>query len=74
MILAKDNESLIEHTENALKIFREIKKIYPTIPNLCNVPDFFEHLFYSIFLHDFGKAASGFQNLLLLLVWVLFPF
>ncbi len=64
MILAKDNESLIEHTENALKIFREIKKIYPTIPNLCNVPDFFEHLFYSIFLHDFGKAASGFQNLL----------
>ena len=25
-------------------------------------PDFFEHLFYAVALHDFGKAATGFQK------------
>lgn len=65
MILAKENESLIEHIENALKVFKSIKEIYPNIPKICYNPNFFEHLFYSIFFHDFGKAASGFQEILL---------
>jgi len=62
VILAKPNETLMEHTENTLKVFKSIKNTYFNVPDLCNVPEFWEHLFYVLFLHDFGKAAIGFQN------------
>ena len=61
-ILAKPNETLIQHTENTLKVFKSIKDIYPNVPIFCDVSNFWEHLFYSLFLHDFGKAAIGFQK------------
>lgn len=65
VILAKPGgETLLEHTENALRVFKSIKGAYPEIPALCEVPDFWEKLFYAIFLHDFGKAATGFQKAL----------
>ncbi len=63
-LLAKPDETLLEHTENALKVFRSIKEAYGNVPVLCGVNDFWEHLFYSIFLHDFGKGATGFQEML----------
>lgn len=63
-LLAKPNESLIQHTENNLKVFKSIKDSYQSVPDICNVPDFWEHLFYSLFFHDFGKAANGFQEYL----------
>ena len=63
-LLAKPNESLIEHTENTLKVFKSIKEAYPEVPEICGVSKFWEHLFYSLFFHDFGKAALGFQNYL----------
>ena len=62
VILAKPNETLIEHTENTLKVFKSIKESYPNVPAICGVPDFWEHLFYILFFHDFGKAAVGFQE------------
>ena len=62
ILLAKPNESLIKHTENTLKVFKSIKNSYPNVPEICGVSKFWEHLFYSLFLHDFGKAAIGFQN------------
>ena len=61
-LLAKPEEKLIEHTENALKVFKSIREAYPLVPDICGVEDFWEHLFYATFLHDFGKGASGFQN------------
>lgn len=61
-IFAKPDETLIQHTENTLKVFKSIKDAYPEIPELCDVKDFWEHLFYSLFFHDFGKAATGFQK------------
>jgi len=66
VILAKKDpyETLLEHTENALMVFKSIKDAYPEVPQICGVPDFWEHLFYSLFFHDFGKAASGFQKYL----------
>lgn len=64
LLLAKPNESLIKHTENTLKVFKSIKESYPNVPEICGVSDFWEHLFYSLFLHDFGKAAIGFQDYL----------
>jgi len=64
VILAKPNESLLEHTENSLKVFKSIKDAYENVPELCGVKDFWEHLFYSLFFHDFGKGATGFQTML----------
>ena len=52
----------MEHTENTLKVFRSIKDNYPNIPELCDAPNFWEYLFYTLFFHDFGKAAIGFQE------------
>lgn len=63
-LLAKPDETILEHTENALKVFKSIKESYPNVPEICGVNDFWEHLFYSIFLHDFGKGATGFQEML----------
>ena len=34
----------------------------PFLAEVVNNPDFFEHLFYAVALHDFGKAAEGFQE------------
>jgi len=63
-LLAKPDETILEHTENALKVFKSIKESYVNVPEICGVADFWEHLFYSIFLHDFGKGATGFQEML----------
>ena len=63
-LLAKPDESLLQHTENTLRVFKSIKNAYPNVPEICGVSNFWEHLFYSLFLHDFGKAATGFQDYL----------
>ena len=57
-------ETLLQHTENCLRVFREIRTAYAEIPEVCKCEKFFEHLFYAIFFHDFGKAATGFQAML----------
>ncbi|EKF84799.1 CRISPR-associated helicase/endonuclease Cas3 [Methanobacterium formicicum] len=64
VLLAKPDETLMEHTENSLKVFKSIKAAYEGVPELCGVKDFWEHLFYSLFFHDFGKGATGFQTML----------
>lgn len=63
-ILAKSAppETLLEHTQNCLNVFRTIRTNYPFIPELCGSQQFFKHLFYSVFLHDVGKSAIGFQE------------
>ena len=53
VILAKPNETLMEHTENTLKVFKCIKECYPDVPKICGVPDFWEHLFYILFFPRF---------------------
>ena len=63
-ILAKPDETLMQHTENTLKVFKSIKESFPEVPTICDVPNFWEHLFFSLFFHDFGKAATGFQEYL----------
>jgi len=56
--------TLLQHTESCLSVFREIRLAYSEVPELCSCEEFFEHLFYAIFFHDFGKAATGFQTML----------
>lgn len=67
MILAKSDppESLESHTRTVLKVFKTIKDYYPNVPEICEKENFWDLLFLSLFLHDFGKGASGFQQSLL---------
>lgn len=65
-VLAKSSPpvTLRQHTDDCLNVFRSVRRLFPKLPEICGVPKFFEHLFYSIYLHDLGKAADGFQVML----------
>ena len=62
-LLAKSNpsETLVEHTENCLSVYFSMRETMPFLAEISGEPDFFDHLFYTVALHDFGKAATGFQ-------------
>lgn len=63
MVYAKsDGEELFDHTVNCLSVFKTIREQFFYIPQLCGVEEFWKHLFFAIFFHDFGKAAKGFQD------------
>ena len=63
-LLAKSapTETLREHTENCLAVYDSLRERMPFLAEVAKEPDFFEHLFYTVALHDFGKAATGFQR------------
>ena len=63
-LLAKSNppETLIEHTKNCLSVYFSMRETMPFLAEISGEPDFFDHLFYTVALHDFGKAATGFQE------------
>ena len=64
ILLAKSDprETLQEHTENCLAVYDSLQQRMPFLAEVAKEPNFFEHLFYAVALHDFGKAATGFQN------------
>ena len=64
MILAKSEppETLETHTKNVLEVFRSIRLMYSDVLDICGNKRFWEILFLSLLLHDFGKGASGFQE------------
>ena len=55
-------ETLREHTENCLAVYDSFRERMPFLAEVAKEPDFFNHLFYTVALHDFGKAATGFQH------------
>ncbi len=55
-------ETLLDHTENCLAVYNSLRERMPFLADVAKEPDFFEHLFYAVALHDFGKAATGFQK------------
>ena len=63
-LLAKSDppETLKEHTENCLAVYDSLRERMPFLTEVAKNSDFFEHLFYAVALHDFGKAATGFQK------------
>ena len=64
-LLAKSmpkGETLLEHTENCLAVYESLRERLPFLTEVAKNPHFFEHLFYAVALHDFGKAAVGFQK------------
>ena len=64
ILLAKSNppETLLDHTENCLAVYNSLRETMPFLAEIAGEHDFFNHLFYAVALHDFGKAAIGFQK------------
>ncbi len=57
-------ETLTQHTWEVLKRLAEFIHLRPHLPHALKVPRLWHFLFWAAFLHDFGKAARGFQTYL----------
>ncbi len=57
-------ETLAQHTWNVLERVRELARLRPGLPRELGRRNLWNLLFWSAFLHDWGKAAEGFQQLL----------
>ncbi len=55
-------ETLAQHTWYVLSRLAEFIQLRPNLPSQLNLPRLWHILFWSIFLHDFGKAVAGFQT------------
>ena len=55
-------ETLAQHTWYVLSRLAEFIQLRPNLPTQLNVPRLWHILFWSAFLHDFGKALAGFQT------------
>lgn len=64
-ILAKSadrgGETLAQHTWDVLEKLAALRHLRPTLANLAGIPELWHCLFWTCLLHDFGKAARGFQ-------------
>lgn len=54
-------ETLAEHTYSVLEKLAANIRLRPTLPEQVGVQRLWHVLFWAVFLHDFGKAAKGFQ-------------
>jgi len=54
-------ESLAHHTRAVLARLAEFIRLRPNLPEAISAPRLWHILFWAAFLHDFGKAACGFQ-------------
>lgn len=54
-------ETLAQHTWYVLERLADFISLRPDLPRTLGVPKLWNILFWSAFIHDFGKAASGFQ-------------
>ena len=63
-LLAKPAESLVSHTWHVLSRLSDQIRLRPTLAHNACVPRLWHWLYWGTFLHDFGKSASGFQDVL----------
>ena len=54
-------ETLAQHTWYVMKRLSEFIRLRPKLPDELGQPRLWHLLFWAAFLHDFGKAAAGFQ-------------
>lgn len=54
-------ETLAQHTWYVVERLTDFIKLRPELPQTLGVPRLWHILYWAAFLHDFGKAASGFQ-------------
>lgn len=57
-------EGLAQHTWYVLERLTEFIRLRPDLPQTLGVPRLWHILFWAAFMHDFGKATSGFQAML----------
>src|SRR5689334_2192417 len=57
-------ESLAQHTWSVLERLADLQHLRPDLPKLIAVPKLWHYLFWTCLLHDFGKVAGGFQDVL----------
>lgn len=55
-------ESLARHTWLVLVRLADLIRLRPNLPQQIGVPRLWHILYWAAFLHDFGKAAAGFQD------------
>jgi CRISPR-associated endonuclease/helicase Cas3 len=60
----KQGESLATHTWLVLSRLADLQRLRPDLPQLIGVPKLWQYMFWTCMLHDFGKAAQGFQGML----------
>src|SRR3972149_619733 len=58
-------ETLIQHTWNVPQKLASLIHLRPTLPQQIGEPHLWHCLFWACLLHDLGKSASGFQNVLI---------
>lgn len=67
-ILAKNDETLPVHTNNAVLLLKDVLNWYhPNISNVCDVlnickEEIIARLFAMVYLHDIGKSSPSFQK------------
>src|SRR5437667_10400325 len=54
-------ESLAKHTQLVLERFADLARLHPQLATYLEAPRLWHCLYWACFLHDFGKAAPGFQ-------------
>lgn len=54
-------ETLAQHTWYVLQRLTEFIRLRPSLPDKLGLPRLWHILYWATFLHDFGKAAAGFQ-------------
>jgi CRISPR-associated endonuclease/helicase Cas3 len=66
IILAKSDppESLVTHTGYVLSRLADQQRLRPRLAEMVERPRLWHWLYWGTFLHDFGKAADGFQAML----------
>src|SRR5689334_18637038 len=55
-------ESLIQHTKNVVQVLAGLRQLRSDLPAWVGNPRFWHLCFWACILHDFGKAAKGFQK------------
>src|SRR6266496_531694 len=56
-------ECLAEHTQHVLERLTDLARLRPQLATFLKAPRLWHCLFWACFLHDFGKAAHGFQKM-----------
>ncbi|MCC7431813.1 CRISPR-associated helicase Cas3' [bacterium] len=59
-----DGTELYKHLVACLKVYKEFKQALPKLPEVTQTDNFFELLFCSVFMHDWGKCHFEFQKVL----------
>ncbi len=60
----KGGQSLAGHTWQVLRVLRELAALHPGLAKESGQPRLWHLLFWAAFLHDWGKSARGFQEML----------